>query len=67
MEQEEYRRREKGTSSAVIPSAIRAASGNSSANDSSPDHVAGAVSGTDSESDAEWLNKIKGNRVKKPF
>lgn len=59
MEQEDYSRREAGTSGSCIPAAVLAPTGNK--------HCSGAVSGTDSESESEFQSKIRGNRVKHQF
>ena len=56
MIQEEYRQREAGSASSVIPAAIR-----------KKDYEAGAVSATDSESEAEFQQKLRGNRTKAAF
>jgi hypothetical protein len=59
MEQEDYSRREAGSSGSCIPAAVLAPIG-------SKNH-SGAVSGTDSESESEFQSKIRGNRVKHQF
>lgn len=54
--QEEYRQREAGSAASVIPAAIR-----------KKNYEAGAVSATDSESEAEFQQKLRGNRTKAAF
>ena len=56
LEDEEYKRRESGNSDGVIPAARSSASEHSDNEDQS--HVAGAVSGTDSENESEFLTKL---------
>ena len=52
IEQENYRKREAGQASSVIPAAIKP-----------PNFNQGAVSGTDSESENEFSKKLRGNRI----
>lgn len=59
MEQEEYSRREAGSVESCIPAAVMAPTGNKV--------HSGAVSGTDSESESEFMSKIRGSRVKQNF
>ena len=59
MEQEEYSRREAGSVGSCIPAAVLAPTGNKV--------HSGAVSGTDSESESEFMSKIRGSRVKQSF
>ena len=54
--QAEYKQREAGNAGSVIPAAIR-----------KENHEAGAVSATDSESETEFQQKLRGNRTKKAF
>jgi len=63
-QQEEYKRREAGKSSSVIPAAIKKSTGYSSSDNEKKDYIAGAVSATDSESETEFMTKIRGNREK---
>ena len=63
-QQEEYKRREAGKSSSVIPAAIKRSTGYSSSDIEKKDFIAGAVSATDSESESEFMTKIRGNREK---
>lgn len=65
-QQAEYDNRERGQSSPVIPSAIPRARDGYNSGDSS-EKVAGAAPTTDSESESEFQNKIRGNRVLAPF
>ena len=66
--QKEYKRRESGNSSSVIPAAIRAPqAGYSSGEERKKDYVAGAVSATDSESESEFIAKLRGGREKNKF
>lgn len=68
-EQEEIERRQRGTSSAVIPAAIPQlpASGYNSGGSGKKDYVAGAVSGTESESESEFITTLRGNRKRTTF
>ena len=68
-EQEEIERRQRGTSSAVIPAAIpqQPASGYNSGGSGKKDYVAGAVSGTESESETEFISSLRGSRKKSQF
>lgn len=62
MDREEYARREAGPNrKGVIPVAIK------TSGDHNRGKNYGAVSGTDSESDSEFMKKIRGNRVKAAF
>lgn len=54
--QAEYKQREAGTASSVIPAAIR-----------KQNYEAGAVSATDSESETEFQQKLRGDRTKATF
>ena len=62
-EQEDYENRQKGQSNPVIPAAIPqpSSSGYNSAG-SGKNFVAGAVSGTESESEIEFVSQLRGNR-----
>jgi hypothetical protein len=64
-EAKEYQRRESGTKSSVIPAAIKKSTGYSSSEDKN--YVAGAVSATDSESETEFISKLRGGRDKSVF
>jgi len=64
-EQEEYKRRESGHSSGIIPAAIRKTGYTSAEKDKN--YVAGAVSATDSESETEFIAKLRGGREKTQF
>lgn len=69
-EKEEYERRQKGSSSPVIPAAIPqqpSAGYNSAGSAGKKDYVAGAVSGTESESESEFVTSLRGNRRKVQF
>jgi len=65
-EDKEYARREAGKSSSVIPAAIRKSTngGYSSEERENKNYVAGAVSATDSESESEFISKLRGGREK---
>jgi hypothetical protein len=60
LDEQEYKRRNSGNAGSIIPSAIKSMAdlGYGSG---------GAVSGTDSESESEFQQKIKGKRVDKVF
>ena len=66
-EEQEYAKRQAGSASSVIPAAIKKASGYSSEENKDKNYIAGAVSATDSESETEFMSKLRGGRSKAPF
>jgi hypothetical protein len=66
---EDYERREAGKKSSVIPAAIQqpSASGYNSGGSQGKNFIAGAVSGTDSESESEFISHLRGGRKKVAF